>query len=131
MGANGPENSILNDWAKGYGHLGYRNKFIQQEIPPMIPDNDSCLKYAKYVMWWLMRPTVKLENLRVHGIVDPLAIEDGCIDILLGTKEKPSAYYKSAMLNSSVISYDAKTEQVISNVGVIIMPDDKGGGLGF
>ena len=131
MASGETADSQLNEWASQYGHLGYRYKAIQTEIPPMIPDSDSCRKYAENAMWWLMRPTVKLENLKVHGIVDPIAIEDGCIDIVLGTKDKASAYYKSAMLNSSVIQYDAKTEQVTSTVGVIIMPDDNGGGLGF
>jgi len=121
----------LAEWATTYGHLGYRSKMLQKDISPLMVDSLGCQKYVDHAMIWLMRPPMRIENLRVHGMIDPIAIEDGCIDVILGSKDNPTVYYKKAMLDKSEISYEAKTETVRSQVNVIIFPDETGHGVGF
>ena len=121
----------LDVWSETYGHMGYRSKVIYSDIQPMMTDSSVCKEYAKHAMWWLMRPPMKIENLKVHGMIDPISVEDGCVNLVLGAKDKVTVLYNKAMLERSVINYDAKTERVTSQISVIIFPDEAGGGWGF
>jgi len=121
----------ITQWAATYGHMGYRSKMLQTDVAPMMVDSRSCQNYVDHAMMWLMRPPMRIRDLRVHGIVDPIAIEDGCINVVLGSKDNPTVYYNKAMIDSSVVSYDAKSESVMSQVSVIIFPDESGEGIGF
>jgi hypothetical protein len=110
----------INEWSAVYGHMGYRSK-IKDESPTFICDQRAAFKYCSDRMWWMMRPSLKLSNITVDGMIFPGGeaggLADGTVGIVTGDE-----LFQNAFLDTSSIRFDAEDQRVKSTISCYVFP---------